>query len=141
NAVHGDDAAGDPRGARHSDAAADRSAAARSRRAFRERGHALPREGASGPLAVGRGAAAHIEAFATPGSGVTALAGGGGAGVVRRRPAALLTAALVAVVILGAATWFGPGRRARERHWAREQGIPQLLALAELGLWDSAYTL
>ena len=84
---------------------------------------------------------AHIEAFATPGSGVTALAGGGGAGVVRRRPAALLTAALVAVVILGAATWFGPGRRARERHWAREQGIPQLLALAELGLWDSAYTL
>src|SRR2546430_2771021 len=62
---------------------------------------------------------AHIEAFATPGSGVTALAGGGGAGVVRRRPAALLTAALVAVVILGAATWFGPGRRARERHWGR----------------------
>src|SRR5207302_10102725 len=64
---------------------------------------------------------AHTEAFATPGSGVTALAGGGGAGVVRRRPAALLTAALVAVVIPGGATWFGPRRWARARRWARER--------------------
>src|SRR5438477_1163487 len=84
---------------------------------------------------------AHVEAFATPGSGVTAAAGGGGGGAVRRRSAALLAAAIVALGILGAGTWLGPGRRARARQRVREQAIPQLLALAELGQWDSAYTL
>ena len=84
---------------------------------------------------------AHLEAFATPGSGVTAtglgrLAQGAGG----RRPARVL-AAIVAVVVIGAGAWLGPGRQMGQRRWAREQGIPQLLALADRGQWDSAYTL
>src|SRR5262249_46908648 len=34
-----------------------------------------------------------------------------------------------------------PGRHAREQRWARERAIPQLLTLAEVGDWESAYTL
>jgi tRNA A-37 threonylcarbamoyl transferase component Bud32/dienelactone hydrolase len=82
---------------------------------------------------------AHVEAFATPGSGITAA--GGGAGAARSRRAARVRAAIVAVAIIGAVVWLGPGRQMRERRWARERGIPQLLAFAELGQWDSAYTL
>src|SRR2546430_16182879 len=83
---------------------------------------------------------AQVEAFATPGGGVTAAGGGAGGGAARRRRLASVGDALVAVLILGAGTWLGPGRRARERHWARGQGIPQLLAPAELGPGGSAHT-
>ena len=75
----------------------------------------------------------HVEAFATPGSGVSA--------VVRNRRPSHIGAAIVAVVIIGAGAWLGPGRQMGQRRWAREQGIPQLLALAERGQWDSAYML
>jgi dienelactone hydrolase len=83
---------------------------------------------------------AHLEAFATPGSGVTA-ARPGEAGSRRARHLWLIWAAVVAAVILGIWFWIGPRRQARERRWVREQGIPQLLALADRGQWDSAYTL
>lgn len=43
--------------------------------------------------------------------------------------------------MLGAGYWFGPGKKARTRHWAHEVAIPQLLALSERGQWDSAFTL
>src|SRR2546421_2150360 len=84
---------------------------------------------------------AHLEAFATPGSGVPAtglgrLAQGAGG----RRPARVL-AAIVAVVVIGAGAWLGPGRQMGQPRCARQQGIPHLLALADRGQWDSAYTL
>jgi formylglycine-generating enzyme required for sulfatase activity/dienelactone hydrolase len=81
---------------------------------------------------------AHVEAFATPGSGVTAAGVDRGPGAARR---VRLGAAIVAVVVIGAGAWLGPGRQMGQRRWAREQGIPQLLALADRGQWDSAYTL
>src|SRR2546430_13775550 len=84
---------------------------------------------------------AHVEAFATPGSGVTAAGVDGGAGAARRVRRARIRAAIVATVILAGVVWLGPGRRIRERRWARERGIPQLLALAERAQWDSAYAL
>jgi eukaryotic-like serine/threonine-protein kinase len=83
---------------------------------------------------------AHIEAFATPGSGVStaSLPVGGPARRLRRSRVAT---AIVGSAILGAGVWFGPGRQIRERRWARDQGIPQLLVLADRGQWDSAYSL
>jgi len=81
---------------------------------------------------------AHVEAFATPGSGVTAAGVDRGPGAARR---VRVGAAIVAVVVIGAGAWLGPGRQMGQRRWAREQGIPQLLALADRGQWDSAYTL
>jgi eukaryotic-like serine/threonine-protein kinase len=84
---------------------------------------------------------AQVEAFATPASGVTAASRAGGTGGASALRPGRLRAAIVTAVILGAGVWFGPGRQMRERRWAREQGIPQLLALAERGQWDSAYTL
>ena len=80
----------------------------------------------------------HVEGFATPGGGVAA-AGVEGAGAAHRRTR--LAAAIIAALILGAGLWFGPGRQMGQRRWAREQGIPQLLALADRGQWDSAYAL
>jgi formylglycine-generating enzyme required for sulfatase activity/pimeloyl-ACP methyl ester carboxylesterase len=83
---------------------------------------------------------AHLEAFATPGSGVTAANAGQALHRARRLPAALIGGAVL-VATLGAALWLGPGRHARERRWARERAIPQLLALAENGEWETAYAL
>ena len=84
---------------------------------------------------------AHLEAFATPGSGVTATGLNRLAQAARSQRPARIVAAIVVVVIIGAGAWFGPARQLGQRRWAREQGIPQLLALADLGQWDSAYTL
>ena len=84
---------------------------------------------------------AHFDTFVTPGSGVTAAGVDGGAGAARRVRRARIRAAIVATVILAGVVWLGPGRRIRERRWARERGIPQLLALAERAQWDSAYAL
>jgi formylglycine-generating enzyme required for sulfatase activity/dienelactone hydrolase len=83
---------------------------------------------------------AEIEAFTTPGAGLTAATASatGAAGRVPRW--AYLTATGVALA-LAAAYWFGPGRKQREQRWAHDVAIPQLLALAERGQWDSAYTL
>ncbi len=83
---------------------------------------------------------AHLEAFATPGGGVTA-ARPGESGAGRDRRHWLIRAAVAVGVILGAWFWFGPRRRESERRWAREQGIPQILALTERAQWDSAYVL
>jgi formylglycine-generating enzyme required for sulfatase activity/dienelactone hydrolase len=84
---------------------------------------------------------AHLEAFATPGSGVSAAASDRTPRLPRTLRRALLVVGAVLVAALGAALWVGPGRHARERRWAREQGIPRLLALAETGEWETAYTL
>ena len=80
-----------------------------------------------------------LEAFATPGSGTTAPRAAVTATPGRR--ALIRVGAPVALLILGAWLWFGPLRQARQRRWVREQAIPHLLALAERGQWDSAYTL
>jgi tRNA A-37 threonylcarbamoyl transferase component Bud32/dienelactone hydrolase len=84
---------------------------------------------------------AHVEAFTTPGSGVTAAGHDRLAHAARRRRPVRTVAAVLAAVIIGAGAWLGPGRQMGQRRWARERGIPQLLAFAELGQWDSAYTL
>jgi eukaryotic-like serine/threonine-protein kinase len=84
---------------------------------------------------------AHLEAFATPGSGVNAAAGDQAPRLPRTLRRALLVAGVLLVAVLGAALWFGPGRMARERRWAREEAIPRLLALAENGDWETAYIL
>jgi formylglycine-generating enzyme required for sulfatase activity/dienelactone hydrolase len=84
---------------------------------------------------------AHLEVFATPGSGVNAPAGDRAPRLPRTPRRALLVAGVLLVAVLGTALWFGPGRHARERRWAREQAIPRLLALAETGDWETAYTL
>jgi len=84
---------------------------------------------------------ARVEAFATPGGGVAPAGGSGRAEAGRRGLRPLRNWAVSAAAILGAALWFGPGRQVRERHWARDHGIPQLLALAERTRWDSAYVL
>jgi len=84
---------------------------------------------------------AHLEAFATPGTGMNAAAGDHSPRLPRGMRRALLAAGVLLVAVLGAALWLGPGRRAREQRWAREQAIPRLLALAETGDWETAYTL
>jgi serine/threonine protein kinase/dienelactone hydrolase len=84
---------------------------------------------------------AQLEAFATPGGGVSASSAGT---ISSRRPGVsrwLAAAVALAVVVIAVWLWSGPGRRLRDRRWAREQGIPQLLALAERGDWESAYRL
>ena len=64
-----------------------------------------------------------------------------------RRPVSprrkLLRAAGIAglVVLAGGAIWAGPGRRWQRVRWAHEQAIPQLVALADRGEWDSTYAL
>ncbi|HEY7636495.1 MAG TPA: SUMF1/EgtB/PvdO family nonheme iron enzyme [Gemmatimonadales bacterium] len=58
----------------------------------------------------------------------------------RRSPAAVIALGVL-VIALGAWLWAGPGRRMRERSWAHEQAIPQLMALSDSGEWDAAYAL
>jgi len=84
---------------------------------------------------------AHLEAFATPGSGVTAPVGAAIKPQDRKLRPALIAAGLLLAGLLGAAAWLGPVRHSRERRWARESAIPQLLALAERGDWQPAYGL
>ena len=74
---------------------------------------------------------AQVEGFATPERGVLAP----------KRRSSLVWAAIVAAVLVGAWIALVQVRQARARGWVREQGIPQLLALAERGQWDSAYVL
>jgi tRNA A-37 threonylcarbamoyl transferase component Bud32 len=82
---------------------------------------------------------AAIEPFATPAGGTTPA---GIAASPRRRPRrGALVAAGVLLLALGAALWWGPGRRMRERRWAREQAMPEILALSEAGNWEPAYQL
>jgi eukaryotic-like serine/threonine-protein kinase len=88
---------------------------------------------------------ATIEPFATPSGGTTPAATVATAAPAaprrRARRRGIVVALGVLVLALGAALWYGPGRRARERRWAREQAMPQILALAEAGSWEPAYQL
>jgi tRNA A-37 threonylcarbamoyl transferase component Bud32/dienelactone hydrolase len=67
--------------------------------------------------------------------------------VATRRPVSprrkLARVAVVAglAVLAGGAIWAGPGRRWQRERWAHDRAIPQLVALADRGEWDSAYTL
>ena len=58
----------------------------------------------------------------------------------KRRPWLLVAASIAAVIV---AAWLARGqvRQARAQGWVRQQAVPQLLALAETGQWDSAYAL
>jgi hypothetical protein len=82
---------------------------------------------------------AAIEPFATPAGGTSGVAVTASPLGARRR--GMLVAIGVVLLGVGAALWWGPGQRARERRWAREQAMPQILALAEAGNWESAYQL
>jgi dienelactone hydrolase len=79
-----------------------------------------------------------LERLATPATGTTAATGGARE---RKVTARVRRVALSVLILLGGVLWFGPLRKSRERQWAREQGIPLLLALAERGRWDSAFAL
>ncbi|HXY30674.1 MAG TPA: protein kinase [Gemmatimonadaceae bacterium] len=82
---------------------------------------------------------AEIEPYSTP-SGTAARAA---ATLPRKTHARALALGAGALVLIAAAAgfWSGPGRRMREARWAREKGLPELLALGEAGEWDSAYIL
>src|SRR5262249_9290023 len=82
---------------------------------------------------------AHLEVFATPGSGTVTVSRG--TPRVRKLRPALITTVVLLTGLLAAGLVLGPGRHAREQRWARERAIPQLLTLAEVGDWESAYTL
>ncbi|MEP7228392.1 MAG: protein kinase, partial [Gemmatimonadales bacterium] len=80
----------------------------------------------------------NLEAFASPSGGVAALSGERLGRTARR----WYIGAGVPMLLLGlTGLWLGPGKQLRERRWAREQAIPQLLALGDRGEWESAYTL
>ncbi len=80
-----------------------------------------------------------LDAFSTPGAGVTTPSPPARAGSARRGRW-LIAAGLLAFAI-GLWLWAGPVRRARERSWVREQAIPRLLTLAESADWEAAYAL
>ncbi len=82
---------------------------------------------------------AEVEPFSTP-KGTTAGAATFPARRGRDRARAFGVGSL-AFAALAAWLWFGPGQRMRDARWARERGMPQLLALGEAGAWDSAYVL
>jgi formylglycine-generating enzyme required for sulfatase activity/dienelactone hydrolase len=84
---------------------------------------------------------AFLEASATPAEGVRRSGDGRPTTRLRRRIVGVVGAGAVLAAGLGAALWFGPISQAREQRWARGQAIPQLLALADKGDWESAYTL
>jgi len=77
-----------------------------------------------------------LDSFAPGDSGSTTA----GRPAKRSRPA-LIGAGILAALMLGGLWFFGPGKRAREVRWAREEGIPQLLALGDSGAYDSAFVL
>ena len=83
---------------------------------------------------------ATLDQFATPQSTAAVHAGSGPS--TRRWPRlATIAAVLLLAAAVLAALWAGPGRRRRSEQWAHQEGIPRLLALADRGQWDSAYTL
>jgi eukaryotic-like serine/threonine-protein kinase len=52
----------------------------------------------------------------------------------------ILAAAAAALAALPA-LWLGPGRRMQQRHWVREEAIPQMMALSEAGENEKTYLL
>ena len=84
---------------------------------------------------------ADLERFGTPGSGI-ATGSLAAVGIAGRVPPKYRWAAVARRDRLGAMALVRTGAEiAGEQRWAREQAIPRLLALAERGEWDSAYTL
>ena len=83
---------------------------------------------------------AQLESFSTPASTLAVTGPGPTGGARWRRRGAMIGAGALAVSI-GAWLWTGPMERARDRVWAHEQAMPRLLALAESGDWEEAYTL
>jgi hypothetical protein len=81
---------------------------------------------------------AQLEAFATP---APASIPGAPPRVPMAHSRGMLLAGTGIAFVLAAGYWFGPGRKARTERWAHDVAIPQLLALAERGQWDSAYAL
>jgi serine/threonine protein kinase/dienelactone hydrolase len=82
-----------------------------------------------------------LEAFTTPGSGTVTMVESGTPVRSRRHGRSLIAGAVLLVAAVAAVLWLGPGQRLRERRWAREQAIPQLLLLGESGDWEPAYQL
>ncbi|MEO8880589.1 MAG: protein kinase [Gemmatimonadaceae bacterium] len=70
-----------------------------------------------------------------------AAARGGGAAPRTKRSAILAGAALLVMILAAGGWWLGPGKHARDARWAREEGMPTLVALGEAGDWEAAYTL
>ena len=84
---------------------------------------------------------ARMEEYSTPASGVRARPNGSLDAPARRTRSVYRAILACMVVIVAVWWWLGPNRRVREARWAREKGIPQLLALGEAGEWRAAYTL
>ncbi|HEY7683682.1 MAG TPA: bifunctional serine/threonine-protein kinase/formylglycine-generating enzyme family protein, partial [Gemmatimonadales bacterium] len=57
----------------------------------------------------------------------------------RRVPPRFIAVGALAAALLGIWIWLGPMWRMKQARWAREQGIPQALALAESNDWQGAY--
>jgi formylglycine-generating enzyme required for sulfatase activity/dienelactone hydrolase len=83
--------------------------------------------------------AAEVEPYLSA-SGAAAARGIGARPRAKKR-ALLASAGLLALVVAATAFWFGTGKRARDARWARETGMPKLLALGDAGDWDAAYAL
>ena len=84
---------------------------------------------------------ARIEEYSTPGGGLSAAPLGSRASAPAGAGRGRLLLAAVILAVGGGLLWIGPGQRYRQARWAREQAIPQLLALSDRGQWDSAYAL
>ena len=82
-----------------------------------------------------------IEEYSTPGGGLSVPPHGGRASAPAGAGRGRLLLVAVMLAVGGCLLWFGPGRHYRQARWAREQGIPRLLALSDRGQWDSAYAL
>ena len=110
------------------------------RRRWRRRSCAVSRRIPSADGETAEELSATLDQFATPQSTAAVHAGSGPS--TRRWPRlATIAAVLLLAAAVLAALWAGPGRRRRSEQWAHQEGIPRLLALADRGQWDSAYTL
>jgi formylglycine-generating enzyme required for sulfatase activity/dienelactone hydrolase len=77
-----------------------------------------------------------LEPFTTADSGPMAA----GRPAPRHR-GAMAAAGVLVVAVLAGIWWFGPAKHSRQARWAREEAIPQLLALADRGASDTAFLL
>jgi dienelactone hydrolase len=84
---------------------------------------------------------ADLDAFATPSSGDAAVKQERLAGRSRTTRRWYLGTGTPLLLLGIAWLWLGPWKQTSERRWAREQAIPQLLALGDRGDWEAAYAL